>query len=88
MLINIQLFRGAVIYIFFDVKTGNFACQTMQKNSDPEWISAEYNMNSTKANVIATTWRDGPYLLVVKVNSSIKEAKWNLTGGIFNKKMT
>ncbi|XP_015249647.1 PREDICTED: transmembrane protein 87A-like isoform X1 [Cyprinodon variegatus] len=56
-----------------------------KKNSDPEWISAEYNMNSTKANVIATTWRDGPYLLVVKVNSSIKEAKWNLTVNVVMK---
>ncbi|MEQ2306079.1 hypothetical protein AMECASPLE_004346 [Ameca splendens] len=49
------------------------------EKSDPEWISAEYNTNSTKDNVIATTWRDGPYLLVVKVISNTKEANWNLT---------
>ncbi|MEQ2276491.1 hypothetical protein XENORESO_019228 [Xenotaenia resolanae] len=40
---------------------------------------AEYNTNSTRDNVIATTWRDGPYLLVVKVISNTKEANWNLT---------
>ncbi|XP_047208240.1 transmembrane protein 87A isoform X1 [Girardinichthys multiradiatus] len=49
------------------------------EKSDPEWISAEYNTNSTRENVIATTWRDGPYLLVVKVISNTKEANWNLT---------
>lgn len=47
--------------------------------SDPGWISAEYNSSSTGENVIATTWRDGPYLLVVKVLSNTKEANWNLT---------
>jgi len=31
-------------------------------------------------NVIATTWKDGPYLLVVKFESSKPEANWNLTG--------
>lgn len=33
-----------------------------------------------KADVIATTWRDGPYLLVVKITSSKPESDWNLTG--------
>ncbi|KAM8858809.1 transmembrane protein 87A isoform 2-T2 [Spinachia spinachia] len=30
-------------------------------------------------NVIATTWRDGPYLLVVQIVSSKQNANWNLT---------
>lgn len=33
-------------------------------------------------NVIATTWKDGPYLLVVKIVSDKQEANWNLTGEI------
>lgn len=32
-----------------------------------------------KEHVIATTWRDGPYLLVVKSNSNKEDANWNLT---------
>lgn len=36
-----------------------------------------------KDNIIATTWKDGPYLLVVKIVSSKQDAKWNLTGEIF-----
>lgn len=40
------------------------------------------NSVTIKDNVIATTWRDGPYLLVVQVESS-KEANWNLTGRMF-----
>ncbi len=32
-----------------------------------------------KEHVIATTWMDGPYLLVVKINSSKQDANWNLT---------
>ncbi|KAM4591107.1 transmembrane protein 87A isoform 2-T2 [Odontesthes bonariensis] len=52
-----------------------------------KWISEEYDRSSTakngsvsvRDNVIATTWRDGPYLLVVKIVSSKEEASWNLT---------
>ncbi|XP_014898071.1 transmembrane protein 87A isoform X1 [Poecilia latipinna] len=47
--------------------------------SDPNWISDEYNADGAKENVIATTWRNGPYLLVVKVIPDINEASWNLT---------
>ncbi|KAM4600000.1 transmembrane protein 87A isoform 3-T3 [Fundulus diaphanus] len=49
------------------------------KKSDPDWISAEYDAKSTRENVIATTWKDGPYLLVVKVMSNKPELNWNLT---------
>ncbi|XP_041865851.1 transmembrane protein 87A isoform X1 [Melanotaenia boesemani] len=48
-----------------------------------KWITEEYDMKNNsiiiKENVIATTWRDGPYLLIVKIVSSKEEAKWNLT---------
>ncbi|XP_075932879.1 transmembrane protein 87A isoform X3 [Anarhichas minor] len=49
---------------------------------DPKWITEEYDSNSSvniQDNVIATTWKDGPYLLVVKIVSSKPEANWNLT---------
>ncbi|KAM6997955.1 transmembrane protein 87A isoform 2-T2 [Tautogolabrus adspersus] len=57
---------------------------------DSKWITEEYDDSSTeqhrknstlniKDNVIATTWKDGPYLLVVKIVSSKQEANWNLT---------
>ncbi|XP_044068931.1 transmembrane protein 87A isoform X2 [Siniperca chuatsi] len=50
-------------------------------------ITEEYDSSSTvknssvniKDNVIATTWKDGPYLLVVKIVSSKQDANWNLT---------
>ncbi|XP_072292791.1 transmembrane protein 87A isoform X1 [Eucyclogobius newberryi] len=34
---------------------------------------------SIKDNVIATTWRDGPYLLIVKIQSVKPNAHWNFT---------
>ncbi|XP_050982389.1 transmembrane protein 87A isoform X2 [Labeo rohita] len=36
-------------------------------------------------HVIATTWRDGPYLLVVQINSSKQDANWNLTFSVVMK---
>ncbi|XP_048863170.1 transmembrane protein 87A isoform X1 [Brienomyrus brachyistius] len=36
-------------------------------------------------NVITTTWRDGPYLLAVFINSKSKVANWNLTVNIVMK---
>ncbi|XP_039995436.1 transmembrane protein 87A isoform X1 [Xiphias gladius] len=55
--------------------------------NDTRWITEEYDSSSTmknssvniKDNIIATTWKDGPYLLVVKIVSSKQDAKWNLT---------
>uniref|UniRef100_A0A671SJW7 Transmembrane protein 87B n=1 Tax=Sinocyclocheilus anshuiensis TaxID=1608454 RepID=A0A671SJW7_9TELE len=38
-----------------------------------------------KEHVIATTWRDGPYLLVVQINSSKQDANWNLTFSVVMK---
>ncbi|XP_068580924.1 transmembrane protein 87A isoform X1 [Cebidichthys violaceus] len=52
---------------------------------DTRWITEEYDSNANNSNVnihdnvIATTWKDGPYLLVVKIVSSKPEANWNLT---------
>lgn len=72
-------------------------CVTLQVENDMRWISEEYDSSSTtknnsrsvQENVIATTWKDGPYLLVVKIVSSKQDANWNLTGNyIINKKCT
>ncbi|CAG6017491.1 unnamed protein product [Menidia menidia] len=62
------------------------------QSDDPDenpakWMTEEYDSSGTasngsmsvKDNVIATTWRDGPYLLVVKIASSKEEANLNLT---------
>uniref|UniRef100_A0A673NIP9 Transmembrane protein 87B n=1 Tax=Sinocyclocheilus rhinocerous TaxID=307959 RepID=A0A673NIP9_9TELE len=38
-----------------------------------------------KDHVIATTWRDGPYLLVVHINSSKQDVNWNLTFSVVMK---
>ncbi|KAM7385761.1 hypothetical protein PAMP_001819 [Pampus punctatissimus] len=58
----------------------------MQGESETQWISEEYDDSGSKNgsmkfrdNVIATTWKDGPYLLVVKIVSNKQEANWNLT---------
>ncbi|XP_028279755.1 transmembrane protein 87A isoform X2 [Parambassis ranga] len=61
--------------------------------NDMRWISEEYDSSSTtknnsgsvKENVIATTWKDGPYLLVVKIVSSKQDANWNLTVNVVMK---
>ncbi|XP_060895499.1 transmembrane protein 87A isoform X2 [Labrus mixtus] len=56
--------------------------------TDTKWITEEYDASSTvkiKDNVIATTWKDGPYLLVVKIVSSKQEANWNLTVNVVMK---
>ncbi|XP_061083685.1 transmembrane protein 87A isoform X1 [Conger conger] len=53
------------------------------------WIRDEAQPNGRvlvgPTDVIATTWRDGPYLFVVLVNSSNPEAKWNLTVSVVMK---
>ncbi|KAJ3610198.1 hypothetical protein NHX12_022292 [Muraenolepis orangiensis] len=47
------------------------------------WLTDEVvSVNSSaklKDDVIVTTWKDGPYLLVVKITANKPEAKWNLT---------
>ncbi|XP_026211879.1 transmembrane protein 87A isoform X1 [Anabas testudineus] len=61
--------------------------------NDTRRITEEYDSSSTtknssvqmKDNVIATTWKDGPYLLVVKIVSSKQDANWNLTVNVVMK---
>ncbi|XP_034537840.1 transmembrane protein 87A-like isoform X2 [Notolabrus celidotus] len=60
--------------------------------NDRKWITEEYADSSVKNsslnikdNVIATTWKDGPYLLVVKIVSSKPDANWNLTVNVVMK---
>lgn len=65
----------------------------VQDESDSAWITDEYDDSNNssaqnrslniKDNVIATTWKDGPYLLVVKILSSKPNVSWSLTGEIF-----
>ena len=66
----------------------------MQDETDSAWITEEYDDGSSsssahnsslhiKDNVIATTWKDGPYLLVVKFLSSNPNVNWSLTGELF-----
>ncbi|XP_068597332.1 transmembrane protein 87A [Brachionichthys hirsutus] len=40
---------------------------------------------NTRDDVIATTWKDGPYLLVIKVASNRQDANWNLTVNVVMK---
>ncbi|XP_053189611.1 transmembrane protein 87A [Scomber japonicus] len=58
--------------------------EVLDENETP-WITEEYDSGSNNGsvsitdNVIATTWKDGPYLLVVKIVSNKQDANWNLT---------
>lgn len=45
---------------------------------EPKSTSKNGSM-SVKDSVIATTWRDGPYLLIVTITSAQQEVNWNLT---------
>nr|XP_054606154.1 transmembrane protein 87A isoform X3 [Nothobranchius furzeri] len=63
---------------------------TGNEDQDDLFITEEYDSvkNSSvkiRDNVVATTWRDGPYLLVVKLESSTKKANWNLTVNVVMK---
>ncbi|KAF6723716.1 Transmembrane protein 87A [Oryzias melastigma] len=72
-------------------KDGLSSFQMFKDENYTKWLTEEYDSSSSKEGtvkirdgVIATTWRDGPYLLVVKVLSS-KEANWNLTFSVVMK---
>ncbi|XP_069546292.1 transmembrane protein 87A [Brachyistius frenatus] len=64
-----------------------------QDDNYMRWITEEYDSSSTtnsssvsvRDNVIATTWKDGPYLLVVKIMSSKPESNWDLTFNVVMK---
>ncbi|XP_018593702.2 transmembrane protein 87A isoform X1 [Scleropages formosus] len=49
------------------------------------WIADELEPGSSKEHVIATTWRDGPYLLVVLIESTNPKGNWNLTVSVVMK---
>ncbi|XP_059215657.1 transmembrane protein 87A [Centropristis striata] len=60
--------------------------------NETRWMTEEYDSSSAKngsvniqENVIATTWKDGPYLLVVKIVSNKPDANWNLTVNVVMK---
>ncbi|XP_061546628.1 transmembrane protein 87A [Phycodurus eques] len=60
--------------------------------SDIGWITEEYDSDTVtssgttvKDNVIASTWTDGPYLLVVKIVPSKQDVNWNLTMNVVMK---
>ncbi|XP_035256708.1 transmembrane protein 87A isoform X1 [Anguilla anguilla] len=56
-----------------------------QDENYTRWIKEESQQQSVPHDVIASTWRDGPYLLVVSVKSSNQEANWNLTVSVVMK---
>ncbi|XP_026884240.2 transmembrane protein 87A isoform X2 [Electrophorus electricus] len=49
------------------------------------WLTAEADRAGVTDNVIATTWRDGPYLLVVLIQPSKKDVNWTLTFSVLMK---
>ncbi|XP_051935571.1 transmembrane protein 87A isoform X1 [Hippocampus zosterae] len=62
--------------------------------NDIRWITEEFDSGTVansstvvknKDNIIASTWKDGPYLLVVKIVSSKQDANWNLTFNVVMK---
>ncbi|KAF5900366.1 transmembrane protein 87A-like, partial [Clarias magur] len=66
--------------------------QAEPRTVDPQQQGSDHNVNYTrwlseeilvkpgkKDHVIATTWRDGPYLLVVLIDTNKKDINWNLT---------
>ncbi|XP_051816050.1 transmembrane protein 87A isoform X1 [Acanthochromis polyacanthus] len=65
----------------------------VQDENHSKWITEEYESSSTtknssknlRDNIIATTWKDGPYLLVVKIVSNKQDANWNLTVNVVMK---
>lgn len=62
----------------------------LPQENDTSWLTDELEHKSSSKNgsvnvgndVIATTWKDGPYLLIVKIVSSKPESTWSLNGRI------
>lgn len=83
------IFDFKVNYVFISNKC--WIPLILQDKNDIKWIAEEYDTSSATKNssvkirdhVIATTWKDGPYLLVVKIESSKPEVNWSLTGETF-----
>ncbi|XP_075874943.1 transmembrane protein 87A isoform X1 [Nelusetta ayraudi] len=62
--------------------------------NDTSWLTDEYDNKSPSAknssvsigdDVIATTWKDGPYLLIVKIVSSKPASNWSLNVNVIMK---
>ncbi|KAJ7984962.1 hypothetical protein DPEC_G00360180 [Dallia pectoralis] len=71
----------------------NEAMAPVSDENYTKWTMEEYDRGSNirnasvslKDDVIATTWKDGPYLLVVVIKSDKQEANWNLTVNVVMK---
>lgn len=78
-------------YVVLNFYERYFIFVTLQDENETRLITEEYESSSTtknrsvniKENIIATTWKDGPYLLVVKIVPSKQDANWNLTGEVW-----
>ncbi|XP_063048043.1 transmembrane protein 87A isoform X2 [Engraulis encrasicolus] len=57
----------------------------IQSANYTSWLEEEVEKQGGLPDVIATTWRDGPYLLVVNITSSKPESDWNLTVSLIMK---
>lgn len=79
------ILRLIITYVFISNKC--WIPLILQDKNDTKWIAEEYDTSSATKNssvkirdhVIATTWKDGPYLLVVTIESSKPKANWSLT---------
>ncbi|XP_036403152.1 transmembrane protein 87A [Megalops cyprinoides] len=56
-----------------------------QDENYTRWRTEESERHFVTDDVIATTWRDGPYLLVVSIKSTKPEGNWNLTVSVVMK---
>lgn len=57
----------------------------LPQENDTTWLTDELEHKKNGSviignDVIATTWKDGPYLLIVKIVSSKPESTWSLNG--------
>ncbi|TTI76918.1 Transmembrane protein 87A [Bagarius yarrelli] len=62
----------------------NISC-SCQDGNYTTWLTAEVQPGEKNDHVIATTWRDGPYLLVVLIQTNKKDIDWNLTFSVIMK---
>ncbi|KAI4871480.1 hypothetical protein NFI96_003374, partial [Prochilodus magdalenae] len=76
--------RGMQFFPAFNKSIGEPRPVDPTKEVDPNdanytrWLTGEVAVRE-KDDVIVTTWRDGPYLLVVLIETGKKEVSWNLT---------
>ncbi|XP_028844389.1 transmembrane protein 87A isoform X1 [Denticeps clupeoides] len=58
---------------------------SVQSENYTKWLTEEADRKGVAEDVIATTWKDGPYLLVVDIKADHKEVDWNLTVSVVMK---